>query len=119
MPDISRLGGKRDHPPKSEDGSECESSFSSSESESESEPEPQVDMKDIPEACLACGKEKVTHLTVPCRHPCLCQGCAMKLATGGKCKVIPSRVPPPLFPSSQFPLLTLFSFLHRFVRGCL
>lgn len=43
----------------------------------------------IPDACLACGKEKVTHLTVPCRHPCLCRACAMKMATGGRCKVVP------------------------------
>jgi hypothetical protein len=81
MPDISNLRRKQApaQPPVPED---VDSSDTSS-SEEEQDAQPLV----IPDACLACGKEKVTHLTVPCRHPCLCRACAMKMATGGKCKV--------------------------------
>jgi hypothetical protein len=60
----------------------------SSESSGSPEAEESTDPLVVPDACLACGKEKVTHLTVPCRHPCLCRACAMKMATGGRCKVV-------------------------------
>lgn len=37
--------------------------------------------------CLICKTEAVTYMTLPCRHPSLCSKCAIKVATGGKCKV--------------------------------
>ncbi|TPX76791.1 hypothetical protein CcCBS67573_g01954 [Chytriomyces confervae] len=37
--------------------------------------------------CLNCGVNDITYETVPCRHKTLCKACAMKQATGGKCKV--------------------------------
>ena len=37
--------------------------------------------------CLICKTEAVTYMTLPCRHPSLCNKCAIKVATGGKCKV--------------------------------
>lgn len=85
MPDISNLRRKqaRSSTPPDEDVT----SSSSSEEEEPNSTEPMI----VPEACLACGKEKVTHLTVPCRHPCLCRACAMKMATGGRCKVLSIR----------------------------
>jgi hypothetical protein len=84
MPDISNLKRKIRSPTPEEDRTP------SSEEEEEEEEEPEsAEPMIIPEACLACGKEKVTHITVPCRHPCLCRACAMKMATGGRCKVLP------------------------------
>jgi hypothetical protein len=80
MPDISMLSRKHTRSPTPQESSE---SSSSEEEEEEESTEPLV----VPDACLACGKEKVTHITVPCRHPCLCRACAMKMATGGRCKV--------------------------------
>mmetsp|Transcript_10425 Transcript_10425/g.15682 ORF Transcript_10425/g.15682 Transcript_10425/m.15682 type:complete len:110 (+) Transcript_10425:33-362(+) len=32
------------------------------------------------------GKSKITHASMPCNCPVYCMGCAMKMATGGKCK---------------------------------
>ena len=81
MPDISNLNRKHPQLPAPE---EPDVESSSSE-EDDTTAEPLV----VPDACLACGKEKVTHLTIPCRHPCLCRACAMKMATGGRCKVDP------------------------------
>jgi hypothetical protein len=81
MPDISNLRRKQTRSPTPPN--EDVDSSSSSEEEEPNSTEPMI----VPEACLACGKEKVTHLTVPCRHPCLCRACAMKMATGGRCKV--------------------------------
>ena len=83
MPDISNLKQKIRSPTPVED-------TTSSSDEEEEEPQSTEPMV-IPEACLACGKEKVTHITVPCRHPCLCRACAMKMATGGRCKVLPLK----------------------------
>ena len=37
--------------------------------------------------CLKCKVKKVEYEAVPCGHRCMCKGCAMKMATGGKCKV--------------------------------
>lgn len=111
MPDISNLK-VRQAPP----ADDVETSESSSSEEEEINPQPLV----IPDACLACGKERVTHLTVPCRHPCLCRACAMKMATGGKCKVL--QPSPSLFFA---PILLIWVFwgfgltLGRYVRGCL
>ena len=80
MPDIDSISKKPARQKTPEDLSD--------ESSSKEEVDAHEPME-IPGQCLACGKEKVTHLTVPCRHPCLCRGCAMKMATGGRCKVNP------------------------------
>ncbi|KAI8607490.1 hypothetical protein BC830DRAFT_1072947 [Chytriomyces sp. MP71] len=37
--------------------------------------------------CLNCGKGEIQYECMPCQHATLCKGCAMKQATGGKCKV--------------------------------
>jgi hypothetical protein len=79
MPDISKLSRKRTRDPTPEEESESESSADEANNDEPME---------IPESCLACRKEKVTHATVPCRHPCYCRACAMKMATGGRCKVV-------------------------------
>ena len=84
MPDISKLDRK-----KAPIADDIESSDSSSSEDQD--PGPLV----VPEACLACGKQQVTHFTIPCRHLCLCRACAMKMATGGKCKVL-LNIPSPL-----------------------
>lgn len=36
--------------------------------------------------CLICGKNSITYCPMPCRCPILCKPCAMKMATGGKCR---------------------------------
>ena len=77
MPDISNLR-KRTRDPTPEEESESESS---ADEANDGKP------MEIPEWCLACRKAKVTHATVPCRHACFCRACAMKMATGGRCKV--------------------------------
>lgn len=40
----------------------------------------------IPEKCLNCGINKLEYKCFPCGCPTLCKTCAMKMATGGKCK---------------------------------
>ena len=40
----------------------------------------------IPSACLKCNAKPVTFVCDPCGCPCFCKSCAMKLATGGRCK---------------------------------
>src|SRR5271169_2435517 len=87
MPDISMLGRK--HPPSETPEAESDSEKDLPQPSSASS-QPIV----VPEACLACGKEKVTHSAMPCRHPCFCRACAMKMATGERCKV-PSHPPSP------------------------
>lgn len=42
--------------------------------------------KKIPESCLVCHLSQVNYMCVPCMCPTLCSKCAMKQATGGKCK---------------------------------
>ncbi|KAI9334731.1 hypothetical protein BDR26DRAFT_805261 [Obelidium mucronatum] len=37
--------------------------------------------------CLNCGKNSISYETVPCQHKTLCKACAMKQATGGRCKI--------------------------------
>lgn len=37
--------------------------------------------------CLSCKKYPITYMCMPCRCPTLCKKCAMKMATGGKCKI--------------------------------
>lgn len=37
--------------------------------------------------CLVCKKEAIEFCGLPCLHPTLCKKCAMKQASGGKCKV--------------------------------
>jgi len=39
-----------------------------------------------PEKCVKCRKEPQTYECMPCGCQKICRGCAMKLATGGKCK---------------------------------
>ena len=36
--------------------------------------------------CIYCKKEKIKFMAGSCRHPAACKKCAMKLATGGKCR---------------------------------
>ena len=36
--------------------------------------------------CMKCMKARATHSSDPCRHYKVCAKCAMKMATGGKCK---------------------------------
>ncbi|GMI34849.1 hypothetical protein TrCOL_g8814 [Triparma columacea] len=40
-----------------------------------------------PSTCLKCKARRIEYEAMPCGHGCLCKGCAMKMATGGKCKV--------------------------------
>ncbi|KAJ3242605.1 Intermediate filament protein [Chytriomyces hyalinus] len=70
--------------------------------------------------CLNCGENDITYETVPCRHKTLCKACAMKQATGGKCKTTVQTLVltlPPQFPlvapsaSIQPPLL----FTHEWI----
>ncbi|KAI9206677.1 uncharacterized protein BJ171DRAFT_17142 [Polychytrium aggregatum] len=37
--------------------------------------------------CRVCHKHPIQYAAVPCGCPALCKSCAMKQATGGKCKV--------------------------------
>jgi hypothetical protein len=37
--------------------------------------------------CLVCHKDKIEYMCMPCRCSVLCRKCAMKMATGGKCKI--------------------------------
>jgi len=37
--------------------------------------------------CLKCHEREIEYQGVPCGCPALCKACAMKMATGGKCKV--------------------------------
>jgi hypothetical protein len=37
--------------------------------------------------CAYCNKVPPVFMTVPCKHWVACKPCAMKKATGGKCKV--------------------------------
>ena len=36
--------------------------------------------------CLYCGKDEIQYRTRGCNHLVACKKCAMKMATGGKCK---------------------------------
>ncbi|TPX68088.1 hypothetical protein SpCBS45565_g03322 [Spizellomyces sp. 'palustris'] len=40
-----------------------------------------------PPRCLACSAQTATYAPSTCGHISLCKTCAMKQATGGKCKV--------------------------------
>ncbi|KAF8067392.1 hypothetical protein HT031_002440 [Scenedesmus sp. PABB004] len=37
-------------------------------------------------ACAACKTAPIAYACVPCGHSTLCRRCAMRQATGGKCK---------------------------------
>jgi hypothetical protein len=37
--------------------------------------------------CYLCHESEITFMCLPCRCECLCKKCAMKIATGGKCKI--------------------------------
>ena len=36
--------------------------------------------------CMICVKNTITYCCMPCRCEILCKICAMKMATGGKCR---------------------------------
>ena len=36
--------------------------------------------------CLICYQNEITYACMPCRCKILCKKCAMKMATGGKCR---------------------------------
>jgi len=40
----------------------------------------------VNDKCVYCQKEDIKFITNPCRHKGACKKCAMKLATGGKCR---------------------------------
>ena len=61
-------------------------SQNSHSSDSDSEPE---DIS-VNNKCVYCKKEEIRFITNPCRHKGACKKCAMKLATGGKCKTCKS-----------------------------
>lgn len=42
--------------------------------------------KAVPDKCLVCKSAAVEFKCMPCQCPCACKKCAMKLATGGRCK---------------------------------
>ena len=41
---------------------------------------------DFNKKCLLCREADITFMCEPCRCEILCKKCAMKIATGGKCK---------------------------------
>ncbi|CAD7938795.1 unnamed protein product [Amoebophrya sp. A25] len=43
--------------------------------------------EDRKKICSYCSKSLCAFWTVPCQHAGACKKCAMRLATGGKCKV--------------------------------
>ena len=57
------------------------SSNSSTKNDSDSDEDISVNEK-----CVYCQKEDIKFITNPCRHKGACKKCAMRLATGGKCK---------------------------------
>ena len=58
---------------------------SATDSNSDSEEDISVNDK-----CVYCQKEDIKFITNPCRHKGACKKCAMRLATGGKCKTCKS-----------------------------
>ena len=56
----------------------------SSPSSRDGAPKPKVAK---PGYCLKCTKKKCLYECMPCGHAAFCKACAMKMATGGKCKV--------------------------------
>lgn len=36
--------------------------------------------------CMKCHQKAIEFETGSCHHPCFCKQCAMKCASGGKCK---------------------------------
>eukprot|EP00760_Papus_ankaliazontas_P010852 PhM_4_TR1453/c0_g1_i1/m.8867 len=40
-----------------------------------------------PGMCMGCKVMAIEYETATCHHPCFCKRCAMKCASGGKCKV--------------------------------
>lgn len=47
--------------------------------------EQQLDREFVKE-CVLCKKAKIEYMCMPCRCNILCKKCAMKMATGGKCR---------------------------------
>ncbi|ODQ51143.1 hypothetical protein SAICODRAFT_36512 [Saitoella complicata NRRL Y-17804] len=44
------------------------------------------DAEDMKDLCKKCRSSPITHAANGCKHPLYCQRCAMRVATGGKCK---------------------------------
>ncbi|KAL6747759.1 hypothetical protein V8C86DRAFT_3033466 [Haematococcus lacustris] len=66
--------------------------------------------------CRACHISDIEYKCVPCGCPALCKACAMKMATGGKCKVLVDA-PSPGHP--QLPGSCLRPEAARQLRACL
>eukprot|EP00759_Apiculatamorpha_spiralis_P001967 PhF_6_TR10654/c0_g1_i3/m.17246 len=43
--------------------------------------------------CMSCRKASIEYASSTCGHPMFCKKCAMRCATGGKCKVCGSLYP--------------------------
>lgn len=43
--------------------------------------------------CLGCKKAPIEYMTAGCHHRVFCRRCAMKCATGGKCKICGTLYP--------------------------
>lgn len=53
----------------------------------ESQAHPDITQELSGDPCLGCAKHPVEFMANGCRHPLFCKKCAMKCASGGKCKV--------------------------------
>mmetsp|Transcript_2128 Transcript_2128/g.6306 ORF Transcript_2128/g.6306 Transcript_2128/m.6306 type:complete len:88 (+) Transcript_2128:69-332(+) len=47
---------------------------------------PDPEAKPMREKCIACSKAEPDYMPVPCSCKVYCRACAMKVATGGKCR---------------------------------
>ncbi|KNF04176.1 hypothetical protein PSTG_02527 [Puccinia striiformis f. sp. tritici PST-78] len=57
------------------------------EEEQSREPSPAEGVESLPINCFVCDSSFATYGPLGCQHRTLCKRCAMKQATGGKCKV--------------------------------
>mmetsp|Transcript_19842 Transcript_19842/g.29727 ORF Transcript_19842/g.29727 Transcript_19842/m.29727 type:complete len:99 (+) Transcript_19842:121-417(+) len=46
-----------------------------------------TDEEGPPPTCIYCQKEPTAFVCDPCRHGAACKKCAMRMATGGRCRV--------------------------------
>ena len=49
------------------------------------------DSEKVDGVCLGCKVNAIAYYAKGCGHACFCKSCAMKCATGGKCKVCGER----------------------------
>ncbi|KAI9600834.1 hypothetical protein H4Q26_000628 [Puccinia striiformis f. sp. tritici PST-130] len=56
------------------------------EEEQSREPSPAEGVESLPINCFVCDSSFATYGPLGCQHRTLCKRCAMKQATGGKCK---------------------------------